>query len=98
MDAPDWKGRPFVPLEKMAIYIAIDSETARRYGSSVRAHEISNRDYKYRCKKHHNERAMRPPPSSDMHIYLGYLVVRKLGTPDQYETWMPVFRELYALA
>jgi hypothetical protein len=28
---------------------------------------------------------------------LGYLVVRKLGTPDQYETWMPgkVFEELY---
>jgi len=37
------------------------------------------------------------PPSSHRHIYLGYLVVRKLGTPDQYETWMPdlVFDELY---
>ena len=40
---------------------------------------------------------MKPPPGSQIHIMPGYLVVRKLGTPDQYETWMPdqVFKELY---
>jgi hypothetical protein len=40
---------------------------------------------------------MKPPPGSHIHIMPGYLVVRKLGTPDQYETWMPdvVFEELY---
>ncbi len=98
MDTLDWQERPFVPLEKMAVYVAIDSQTARRYGPTVRAYEISNRDYKYRYNKHHNDWAMQPPPSSHMHIYLGYLVVRKLGTPGQYETWMPdhVFEELYA--
>jgi len=44
-----------------------------------------------------SSRKMQPPPSSHIHIHLGYLVVRKLGTPDQYETWMPdlVFDELY---
>ena len=40
---------------------------------------------------------MKPPPGSHIHIMPGYLVVRKIGTPQQYETWTPdsVFDELY---
>ena len=51
----------------------------------------------YRYTKFSSSRRMQPPPSAHRHIYLGYLVVRKVGTPEQYETWMPdhVFDELY---
>jgi hypothetical protein len=97
MEVMDWKERPFVPVEQMAVYFARDQDTARKYGRTVKAAEISNRDYGYRYSEFSSSRAMRPPPSSHMHIYLGYLVVRKVGTPHQYETWMPthVFDELY---
>ena len=98
MEIRDWQERPFVPPEEMAVYSAIDRETAKKYGATVRAAEISNRDYGYRYSRFSSSRTMQPPPSSHMHIYLGYLVVRKLGTTEQYETWMPghVFEELYA--
>jgi len=99
MEILDWKERPFVSLEQMANYSALDPETARKYGSIVKAAEISNRDYGYRYHKFSSSQKMQPPPSSHMHIFIGYLVVRKLGTPEQYETWMPdhVFEELYAI-
>ena len=95
-----WEERPFITLEQMDVYSARDSKTARIYGPVVRAAEISNRDYKYRYGKYSSERSMQPPPSSNIHIHAGYLVVRKLGTPDQYETWMPgdVFDDLYEMA
>ncbi|WP_374679683.1 hypothetical protein [Hydrocarboniphaga effusa] len=98
MEILDWKERPFVPLEQMANYSALDQDTARKYGSMVKAAEISNRDYGYRYNKLSSSQKMQPPPSSHIHIFLGYLVVRKLGTAEQYETWMPdhVFEELYA--
>jgi hypothetical protein len=89
--------RPYVQLEAMQSFAARDSEVAARFGSVVKAAEISNRDYGFRYTRFSAERSMRPPPSSFMHIHLGYLVVRKLGTPEQYETWMPnhIFDELY---
>lgn len=97
MNVLNWKERPFVALEDMGEYVARDTETAKKYGSTVKAAEISNRDYKYRYQKFNSERTMRPPPSSHIHIHLGHLVVRNLGTSRQYETWMPsdVFREIY---
>ena len=97
MDILDWKERPFVTIEQMAAYSARDPDTARKYGTVVKAAEISNRDYGYRYNRFSSSRTMQPPPSSHIHIHLGYLVVRKLGTPDQYETSMPdhVFEELY---
>lgn len=97
MQVLDWKERPFVPVEEMTGYSARDRETARKYGATVKAGEISNRDYGYRYRKFSSSRAMQPPPSSFMHIYLGYLVVRNAGTAQQNETWMPnhVFEELY---
>ena len=97
MDIKDWKERPFVSLDQMSIYSARDPDTARKYGPTVKAAAISNRDYGYRHGKLSSSQTMQPPPSSYMHIHIGYLVVRKLGTADQYETWMPddVFDELY---
>lgn len=97
MDTLSWEERPFIALEQMATYSARDRKTAQKYGSIVRAAEISNRDYKYRYSKYGSDQSMQPPPGSHIHIHVGYLVVRKLGTPDQYETWMPndVFDELY---
>ena len=88
MDILNWEERPFVPLEKMATYSARDRSTAKKYGPRVKAAEISNRDYGYRYNKFSTDRTMQPPPSSGR-IFLGYLVVRNLGTPEQYETWMP---------
>ena len=100
MDILDHDVRPFVSLEQMATYSARDRDTAAKYGPLVKAAEISNRDYGYRYNRFSDERAMRPPPSAFIHIVLGYLVVRKLGTPDQCETWMPghVFDDLYERA
>ncbi|WP_454261427.1 hypothetical protein, partial [Pseudoxanthomonas mexicana] len=100
MDILSWEERPFVSLEQMDTYSARDRETAQRFGATVKAAEISNRDYKHRYSRHSSDWAMQPPPSSHIHICMGYLVVRKLDTTGQYETWMPghVFEELYAAA
>lgn len=97
MELLNWKERPFIRTDQMATYAARDRETGRKYGLTVKAAEISNRDYSYRYSELSASQNMRPPPSSHMHIYLGYLVVRRFGTPAQYETWMPdhVFDELY---
>ncbi|MDD2690321.1 MAG: hypothetical protein PHX69_00885 [Simplicispira sp.] len=100
MNLLDWKERPFVSLEKMVSYSALNKEMAKKYGLTVKAVEISNRDYGYRYQKFSSSQKMQPPPSSHRHICLGYLVVRKCGTPEQYETWMPnhVFEELYEIS
>lgn len=100
MDTLGGEERPFVPLEQMGMYSARDRKTAQMYGPLVKAAEISNRDYMYRYSKYSSDQSMHPPPSSHIHIHLGYLVVRKLGAPEQYETWMPshVFDELYKAA
>lgn len=88
--------RPFITLEQMALFDAIERDTARKYGSKIKAYGVSNVDYKVRYGKLSSSQTMNPPPSCGR-IFSGYLVVRKLGTPDQYETWMPdhVFEELY---
>lgn len=100
MDILSHEIRPFVSIEQMGTYAARDPDIAAKYGHIVKAAEISNRDYGYRYSKFKDERNMRPPPSAHMHIVLGYLVVRKFGAPDQYETWMPdhVFDDLYEAA
>lgn len=99
MNIFNWEERPFIALEQMGLYAARDEEIATKYGAIVKAAEISNRDYQHRFNKYSATRSMRPPPSSHMHIFLGYIVVRKIGTRNQYETWMPshVFDELYEL-
>ena len=80
--------RPFIKRKDLGKYNAIDKTVARRFGSIVLATELSNKEYKIRFGEMHNEVRMRPPPSSER-IFAGYLVVRRLGTPHEYETWIP---------
>jgi hypothetical protein len=91
----DWN-RPYTSHEKMAIFQAIDVEAANLYGKKIKAMELSNVDYKIRFGKLRTTISMRNPPGTGR-IFPGYLVVRKIGTPNQYETWMPehVFDDLY---
>jgi hypothetical protein len=95
MDAHTWE-RPYVALDAMTSYDAIDPEVARSHGHIVKAAGISNVDYKLRFERYGKERSMQPPPSCGR-IFPGYVVVRRLGTSGQYETWMPehVFEDLY---
>ena len=89
--------RPYIREQDMALFVATDAETASMYGSRVKAAEISNVDYKMRYAKFHASSSMKPPPSCGR-IFMGYVVIRKLGRSGQYETWMPghVFEELYS--
>lgn len=89
--------RPFRDHASMETYRACDQETAQKYGKTVKALAITNREYRQRFDKLADSQSMKPPPSSAIHIMMGFLVVRKLGTSRQYETWMScdVFDELY---
>lgn len=89
--------RPYLDVDSMDLFAAIRASDARRYGKTVRAYALSNKEYQYRFARLGKKNNMKPPPGSHIHIMPGYLVVRKLGSPDQYETWMPdmVFEELY---
>ena len=91
--------RPFIRQDDMRTYVAIDEETASDFGRTVKATELANVEYKIRFGKLENENNMKPPPSCGR-IFMGYLVIRRLGSKQQYETWMPdhVFGELYAPA
>ncbi|WP_020161261.1 hypothetical protein [Methylobacter marinus] len=92
----NWEKRPFVTDADMTPYLACDRKTGTLYGKKVLAVQIANIDYKIRFNKSASSRKMQPPPSCGR-IFLGYLVIRKLGTPLEYETWMPedVFEDLY---
>lgn len=88
--------RPYITVQAMDDYVAIDPDVARDYGMKIKATELSNSEYHARFLRFGTENNMRPPPSAGRK-YVGYLVVRKLGLKKQYETWMPdhVFEELY---
>jgi len=90
--------RPFISQEAMAVYRATDRETASRYGSQVKAAPLSNAEYRTRFLRLKVSNNMRGPPDGGR-IFPGYLVVRNLGTKDQYETWIPdgAFEDLYEL-
>lgn len=89
--------RPLIDRSALPLYVAVDSDVASDYGSKVRAVEMSNAEYDVRYKKNAATSRMKPPPSHHR-IFPGYLVVRKLGTTEEYETWMPdhVFEDLYS--
>lgn len=91
--------RPFFGDDALEDYLATGATTSKRYGHKVKAIELANIEYKFRYQKLRHEKSMKPPPSTGR-IFSGYLVVRKLGTPDQYETWMPghIFHDLYQKA
>lgn len=90
--------RPFIERKKLEKHVAIDKTVARRYGAIVLATELSNVEYKIRFGRFHNDRKMKPPPGTGR-IFPGYLVVRKLGTAAEYETWIPdhAFDDIYSL-
>jgi hypothetical protein len=90
--------RPFREVSAMECFTARDKNDARKFGRYVKALEITNLEYSSRFNRFAEQNNMKPPPSSNIHIMSGYLVVRRLGTPEQYETWMPdgVFDELYS--
>ena len=89
--------RQYCDHNEMDLYTAVKKHIALRYGKKVRAMELSNREYLHRYQRLAKANNMRPPPGSEIHIMTGYLVVRRLGTPQQYETWIPheAFPELY---
>ena len=91
--------RPFSDVSTMGSFIAKSNQIAQRFGRYIKAIEISNREYRHRFNRFAKQNNMKTPPSSVIHIMSGYLVVRRLGTSRQYETWMPdnVFQELYAV-
>ena len=97
MESYDWN-RPYKNVSEMAAYVAIEKDCSAKFGPIVKAMELSNREYGDRYNRLCDTNNMRDPPSSHIHIMSGYLVVRKLGRTNQYETWMPdeVFHELYA--
>lgn len=88
--------RPFVDSSQFPTYLALDTDEARKYGKTVRAMEMSNAEYSARYRKLSANLTMKPAPSHQR-IFPGYLVVRKIETKDEYETWMPdhVFEDLY---
>jgi len=90
--------RPYIEETSLALYTA-RNRIAARYGKEVKATLLSNVEYRLRFARLKKKQRMRPPPSAGR-IFLGYLVIRNLGTPDQYETWMPdhVFEELYRVS
>lgn len=88
--------RPLVDASTLPMYEARDAVEAQLYGKTVRAAEITNAEYAKRHRELAASRTMKPPPRHSR-IFMGYLLVRKCGTKDEYETWMPsdVFEELY---
>lgn len=88
--------RPLISEQALERFVAVNKDIASRYGKYVKAIELSNIEYKIRYGKLKGKNNMKPPPSCGR-IFPGYLVIRKLGQSEQYETWMPdhVFEEFY---
>jgi hypothetical protein len=88
--------RPYVDVASLSLFRATDQLMAERYGQVIRAGRLSNAEYAVRYERLAKPNNMRPPPSHGR-IFDGWLVVRKLGTNGQYETWMPdhAFGDVY---
>ena len=88
--------RPFIAEDNMEYFEATDKREASKYGKTVKATDLTNIEYKTRFNALKHKINMKPPPSCGR-IFPGYLVVRKLNSKAQYETWMPdhVFEEIY---
>ncbi|EQM66131.1 hypothetical protein L682_26910 [Aquipseudomonas alcaligenes OT 69] len=87
--------RAYIQVSDMPIFEAFKGAPVAGH-LIVRACELSNREYGHRHQKLAKSNNMKHPPSADR-IFAGYLVVRNIDTPTQYETWMPghVFEDLY---
>lgn len=92
------ENQPLLDATTLPLYETSDPEVIARFGASVRAIVMSNTDYAYRYRHLAAKHKMMQPPSHSR-IFAGYLVVRKLGRKDEYETWMPdhAFDDLYVL-
>lgn len=92
------ENQPLLDSSKLPLYETFDPDVIARFGASVRAIVMSNTDYAFRHRQLATKQKMMQPPSHSR-IFAGYLVVRKLGRKDEYETWMPdhVFDDLYVL-
>lgn len=88
--------RPFTDSGSFPLFRALDNETAGAYGATVKAFEMSNAEYNQRYLRLGKSNRMKSPPMHDRK-FAGYVVVRRLGTKSEYETWMPdmIFCELY---
>lgn len=88
--------RPYINAATLPIFKAVDRDEAALYGNTVKATPMSNSEYAARFARMARSNNMKEPPSHDRK-FPGYLVVRKLGQPDQYETWIPdhAFEEIY---
>lgn len=88
--------QPLQDSRRFPLYETSDPEVIARFGATVRATVMSNADYAFRHRHLSATQKMMQPPSH-LRIFAGYLVVRKLGRNDEYETWMPdhVFDDLY---
>lgn len=91
--------RPYVSHESFQKFNAIDPDIAAKYGQTVIATQLSNSEYNSRYARLGKKNNMKRPPGAGRHKFMGWLVVRKLGTSRQYETWMPedAFEECYEL-
>ena len=89
--------RPYIAQLDMPRFEAKNPKVASQYGGIVRATELTNIEYRTRFLRMAQSNNMKEPPDGGK-VYPGYLVVRRLGTVGQYETWMSddVFEELYA--
>lgn len=89
--------RPYISQSAMKTFKATDPDVARRYGRTVLASKLSNVEYKIRHSRYAQANNMRDPPSCGR-IFDGYVVVRNMGSPGQYETWIPGdgFDEVYS--
>lgn len=88
--------RPYLDAATLPIFRATDPGVAVRYGATVKAAPMSNSEYAIRHARLAASNNMQPPPKHGR-IFPGYLVIRRIGTTDQYETWIPehVFDEMY---
>lgn len=88
--------RPIKADNSLILYVAVDVEVAKSYGKYVKATDLTNSEYDVRFNKLRHKNKMKPPPSCGR-IFPGYLVIRNLDTPSQYETWIPdhVFEDIY---
>lgn len=80
----------------MRRFRAKDATVSDGYGPIVLATKMTNREYGDRFNRLGDTRVMKAPPGASR-VFAGWLVVRRLETPEQYETWMQemAFEDLY---
>ena len=80
--------KPFTSQKLTETFVAIDIDKILDNGQHVRATALSNLEYKIRFGRLEKKYNMKAPPNCE-ESSPGYLVIGKLGTPKQYETWIP---------